>query len=134
MHKTNENRKKIYESFPKVFIILLLILFNRSIIAYGANNDWFEVSKTDTGIQYLDRNSKDNKDKGIIEVKTKYLKLDGNESKSIEERIYIMRINCLSNEFKDISVNGKKILNAKWEEPNGDKLINDVISDSCENV
>ena len=134
MHKTNENRKKIYESFPKVFIILLLILFNRSIIAYGANNDWFEVSKTDTGIQYLDRNSKDNKDNGIIEVKTKYLKLDGNESKSIEERIYIMRINCLSDEFKDISVNGKKILNAKWEEPNGDKLINDVISDSCENV
>ena len=45
-----------------------------------------------------------------------------------------MRINCLTNEFKDISVNGKKILNAKWEEPNGDKLINDVISFSCENV
>ena len=65
---------------------------------------------------------------------TKYLNFDGNASKNIEERIYIMRINCLSNEFKDISVNGKKILNAKWVEPNGDKLINDVISDSCENV
>ena len=127
-------RKNIFESFFKVFIIILLIFFNRSIIAYGANNDWLEVSKTVNGIQYLDKNSIDNKDKGIIEITTKYLNFDGNASKNIEERIYIMRINCLSNEFKDISVNGKKILNTKWEEPNGDKLINDVISDSCENV
>ena len=115
MHKISEKKKNIFESFLKVFIIILLIFFNRSIIAYGANIDWLEVSKTDTGIQYLDRNSIDNKDKGIIEITTKYLNFDGNASKNIEERIYIMRINCLSNEFKDISVNGKKILEAKWE-------------------
>ena len=134
MHKTNQKRKKIFESFLKVFIIILIILFNRSIIVYGANNDWFEVSKTDTGIQYLDRGSIDNKGKGIIELTTKYLKFDTDGFKTIEEKIYTMRINCFTNEFKDISVNGKKILNAKWEEPNGDKLINDVISDSCKNV
>ena len=45
-----------------------------------------------------------------------------------------MQINCITNKFKDISINGKKNLNAKWEAPNRDKLINDVISDSCENV
>ena len=45
-----------------------------------------------------------------------------------------MKINCLTNEFKDISVNGKKNLTAKWQVSNGDKLLDDVISDSCENV
>ena len=134
MHKISEKKKNIFESFLKVFIIILLIFFNRSIIAYGANIDWLEVSKTDTGIQYLDKNSIDNKDKGIIEITTKYLKYDAKTSNKIEEKIYIMKINCLTNEFKDISVNGKKNLTAKWEDPNGDKLLDDVISDSCENV
>ena len=40
----------------------------------------------------------------------------------------------MTNKFKDISVNGKKNLSAKWEDPNGDKLLDDVISDRCENV
>ena len=134
MHKKNQKIKTFFESFLKLFIIILFIFFSRSIIVYGANNDWFEVSKTDTGIQYLDRDSIDNKGKGIIELTTKYLKFDTDGFKTIEEKIYTMRINCFTNEFKDISVNGKKILDAKWEEPNGDKLINDVISGSCENV
>ena len=46
----------------------------------------------------------------------------------IEENIYTMRINCTSNRYKDISVNGKNILSAKWGNPNEDKLINDAIS------
>ena len=45
-----------------------------------------------------------------------------------------MKINCKNNKFKDISVNGKKNLSAKWEDPNEDKLLNDVISDRCENA
>ena len=43
-----------------------------------------------------------------------------------------MKINCMTNKFKDISVNGKKNLTTKWRDPNGDKLLDDVISDSCE--
>ena len=45
-----------------------------------------------------------------------------------------MNINCLTNKFKDISVNGKKNLTAKWEDPHGDKLLDDLISDICENA
>ena len=110
-----------------------MILFNRTTIVYGANN-WIEVSKTPVGIQYLDRDSIDIKGKGIIELTTKYLKIDSNTLQKIEENIYTMEINCLTNKFKDISVNGKKNLFAKWGDPNGDKLLDNVISDSCENV
>ena len=45
-----------------------------------------------------------------------------------------MEINCINNKYKDISVNGKINLSAKWEDPNRDKLINDLISESCQNV
>tara|TARA_Y100001968_G_C18931088_1_gene514289 strand:+ start:218 stop:526 length:309 start_codon:yes stop_codon:yes gene_type:complete len=101
---------------------------------YGANTNWVEVSKMPEGIQYLDRDSINVKRNGIIEITTKYLKIDSKAPKKIEENIYVMNINCLTRKFKDISVNGKKNFMAKWEEPNGDKLLDDVISDSCENV
>ena len=74
------------------------------------------------------------KGKGIIEITTKYSKIDPESLKEIEENIYAMKINCLTDQFKDISVNGKKISTAKWQVSNGDKLLDDVILDSCKNV
>ena len=49
------------------------------------------------------------KGKGIIELTTKYLRIFTNDSKEFEENIYTMRINYLTNKFKDISINGKII-------------------------
>ena len=134
MLKINQNIKNKFDYFLNTLAIILIILFNRTTIVYGANNNWIEVSKTPAGIQYLDRDSINIKGKEVIELTTKYLKIDTNTSEEIEENIYIMNINCSTNKFKDISVNGKKNLTAKWEDPNGDKLLDDVISDSCENV
>ncbi|WP_269605347.1 hypothetical protein [Prochlorococcus marinus] len=116
-----------------ILVLILIILFNRTNIIYAANINWIEVSKTPSGIQYLNKDSIDIKEKNIIEITTKYIKIDSSTSNEIEENIYIMKINCLTNKFKDISVNGKNNLTAKWEDPNGDKLLDDVISDSCEN-
>ena len=134
MHKTNQKIKNNFNYMLNILVLILIILFNRTNIVYAANNNWVEVSKTTAGIQYLDIDSIDIKGKGIIELTTKYLKIDSKTSKRIEENIYIMKVNCLTNKFKDISVNGKKNLTAKWEDPNGDKLLDDVITDSCENV
>ena len=117
-----------------ILVLILLILFNRTNIVYAANTNWVEASRTSAGVQYLDIDSIDIEEKGIIELTTKYIKVDSSTSKEIEENVYIMKINCLTNKFKDISVNGKKNLSAKWEDPNGDKLLDDVISDNCKNV
>ncbi len=124
----------ITKNIFNIFLVILIVLFNKANIVYGTNINWVEVSKTPAGIQYLDRDNIIIKGKGIIELTTKYLKIDTSTSKGIEENIYIMRINCLTNKFKDISVNGKKNLTAKWEDPNGDKLLDDVISNGCGNV
>ena len=42
-----------------------------------------------------------------------------------------MDINFLTNEYKDVSVNGKNNLSSKKEDPNGDKLLINVITESC---
>ena len=134
MLKINQEIKNKFNHLLNILVLILIILFNRTNIVYGSDINWFEVSRTAAGVQYLDRDSIDIEEKGIIELTTKYIKIDSITSKEIEENIYIMKINCMTNKFKDISVNGSKNLSAKWEDPNGDKLLDDVISDSCENV
>ena len=134
MLKINQEIKNKFNHLLNILVLILIILFNRTNVVYGADINWFEVSRTAAGVQYLDRDSIDIEEKGIIELTTKYIKIDSSTSKEIEENIYIMKINCMTNKFKDISVNGKKNLSAKWEDPNGDKLLDDVISNSCENV
>ncbi len=134
MLKKNQKIKNKFDFLLNILVLILLILFNRTKIVYGANTNWVEVSRTTSGVQYLDRDSIDIEEKGIIELTTRYIKIDSSNSKEIEENVYIMKINCMTNKFKDISVNGNKNLSAKWEDPNGDKLLDDVISDSCENV
>ena len=127
--RTNKEGNSLFIAF----IITLLIFYINDYPANALNDNWIEVSSTSLGRQYLDKNSLINKDRGIIEITTKYLKIDS-KNKNVEENIYIMEINCDINKYKDISINGKNILKAKWERPNGDKLINDVISFSCKNV
>ena len=134
MLKINQKIKNKFDLLLNILVLILLIFFNSTNLVYGANTNWVEVSQTPTGVQYLDRDSINIEEKGIIELTTKYIKIAPSTSKEIEENIYIMKINCMTNKFKDISVNGKKNLSAKWEDPNGDKLLDDVISDSCENV
>ena len=93
--------KNKFDYFLNTLAIILIIFFNRTTIVYGANNNWIEVSKTPEGIQYLEGDSLIAKGKGIIEIKTKYLKIDPESLKGIEENIYAMKINCLTNDFKD---------------------------------
>ena len=133
MFKINQKANKILNTFF-YSLATIVIIFYKPHIVFSAVNNWVEISRTSEGIQYIDRNSLNNKGKSIIEIITKYSKIKANTSEKIEDNIYIMRINCISNEFKDISVNGKNNLSAKWEASNKDKLIDDVISESCKNV
>jgi len=134
MLEINQKTENKLDSLFKIILIVLILFFYKVNIVSGDNNNWIEISKTSTGIQYIDNDSIQKEEKGVIEIASKYLKVDAKTSKVIEENIYIMDINCLTSKFKDISVNGKKNLTAKWEDPNGDTLINDVISNSCKNV
>ena len=134
MHKINKKIKNKCDYLMNILVVILIIFFNRTNIINAANINWIEVSKVPAGIQYIDKDSINVEGKGIIEIATKYIEIDSRDSKEIEENIYIMKINCMTNKFKDISINGKKNSSEKWEDPNGDKLLEDVISASCKNV
>tara|TARA_Y100000589_G_C26785317_1_gene479498 strand:- start:85 stop:486 length:402 start_codon:yes stop_codon:yes gene_type:complete len=133
MFKSNQKANKISNILLNLLAIIVIIL-NRPNMVFSTVNNWVEVSRTQEGIQYLDRNSFNKKGESIIEITTKYSKINAITSEKIEDNIYTMRINCISNQFKDISVNGKNNPLAKWEDPNEDKLLDDVISDSCKDV
>ena len=134
MYKINLNYKKTLEFIFSSLAIMLIIFSIKINIAYGINNNWTEVSKSIEGTQYLDSDSLISKGNGVVEVTSKYLKGSSRNSGLSEEYIYRMEINCLTNKYKDISVNGNDNLSAKWEDTNEDKLINDVITESCKNV
>ena len=133
MFKKNRTVREIFTTLLNLLAIIV-ILFTRTSTAFATPLDWIEVSRTIDGIQYLDKNSSNITSKNIIQITTKYLKIDPFTSETIEDNVYVMKINCKTNKFKDISVNGKNKLSAKWEEPKGDKLLDDVISYSCNNA
>ena len=130
----NRKNKQFSDLFLNLIVTVLIIFSINTNMVYGINKNWIEVSRTKLGRQYLDSESLINKEKGVIEISTKYLKIDTKDSGVFEENIYTMEINCITNKYKDISANGNNNLIAKWEAPNGDKLINDVITESCKNV
>ena len=134
MNKTNL-KNKIFTDLCLNLLVIILIIFSTNINTVNAsNNNWIEVSRSIGGIQYWDSDSLIKRKKGVIEISTKYLKMEHKSTVVLEENIYTMEINCLTNKYKDISVNGNNILITKWEDTNGDKLINDVITESCKNV
>jgi len=99
MLKKNQKIKNKFDFLLNILVLILLILFNRTNIVYGANTNWIEVSRTNAGVQYLDIDSIDIEEKGIIELTTKYIKIAPSTSKEIEENIYILKINCMTNKF-----------------------------------
>ena len=90
MLKINQKIKNKFDLLMNILVLILLIFFNSTNIVYGANTNWVEVSQTPTGVQYLDRDSINIEEKGIIELTTKYIKIAPSTSKEIEENIYIM--------------------------------------------
>ena len=109
MFKINQKIKNKFDYLLNILVLILIFFFNKTSIVYGANIDWVEVSRTPAGIQYIDRNSINIKGEKTIEITTKYLEIDTYTSKKLEENIYIMKINCLTNKFKDISIILKRI-------------------------
>ena len=66
MLKINPKIKNKFNYLWNILIVILILLFNRTNIVYGSNINWFEVSKTPAGIQYLNRDNIHIKGKGII--------------------------------------------------------------------
>ena len=114
--------------------VLILTLYSVNRIVNAASIDWVEVKSTTEGRQFWDRNSLSNEGNGVIEISTKYLKLEPSNLEVLEDNRYLMKIDCIEDKYEDISVNGIMNTEQKWEYSNKDTLISEVIKDSCQSI
>ena len=126
--------KIIFNFFSLCFACLILIL-NNSEFAYGIGNvDWVLLKENNDGKEWIDMGSIKSINDKEISVLTKFLQNPKNSNDKEKLSLYVMRINCTENKFKDTSINGIPQLNSKWQTSNNDELIDVVIKKGCSAV
>ena len=114
-------------------IFLILICFQIGALKVHAigNVDWFLVKENDSGKEWLDLGSLKKINENEITALTRFYENPNATKEKGETSLYLMKINCSSKKFKDISKNGIPTFNSKWELSNDDELIESVIDKSC---
>ena len=127
------------KKFLKFSILLITIIsFNllnpvQKASAVG-EVDWLLLLENDDGKEWVDLGSIKKYKNNEMSVLTKYFQNPSKEKVKGETTLYVMRINCDTREFKDISVNGIQNFKSKWKSSNHDELIDVVIDKSCSEI
>ena len=113
-------------------LALLLIFYPPRIDALS--HEWVAVQKSQFGEQLWDKNSIQNNQDGSLRVFSKFI--PKSTTNITQDILYTMDINCAQNSFRDVAVGAKDFNEVKnndleWKDPNGDKLIMDVIDQVC---
>ena len=125
----------IFKSFKSICLscfALLLIFYPLKMDALSP--DWVAVPKSQYGEQLWDKNSVQKNNDGSIRVFSKFIPKSTTDI--THDILYTMDINCVQNSFRDVAVGAKEFNEVKnndleWKDPNGDKLIMDVIDQVC---
>ncbi len=119
-----------------IFLVCIFLAFQIGSFRVDAvgNVDWFLLKENESGKEWLDLGSIKVLKNNQLTVLTRYYENPSKEKDKGESFLYVMKINCLNNEFKDISINGIPQFNSKWKPSNDDELIDNVITRSCAEV
>jgi len=114
------------------FLVLLIIFYPSRIEALS--HEWVAVPKSQDGEQLWDKNSIQKNKDGSIRVFSKFI--PKSTTGITQDILYTMDVNCSKNSFRDVAVGAKefnefKNMDLEWKDPNGDKLILDVINQVC---
>ena len=114
------------------FLVLLIIFYPSRIEALS--HEWVAVPKSQDGEQLWDKNSIQKNQDGSIRVFSKFI--PKSTTGITQDILYTMDVNCSKNSFRDVAVGAKefnefKNKDSEWKDPNGDKLILDVIDQVC---
>ncbi len=113
-------------------LALLLIFYPPRIDALS--HEWVAVQKSQFGEQLWDKNSIQKNQDGSLRVFSKFIPKSTTDI--TQDILYTMDINCAQHSFRDVAVGAKEFNEVKnndleWKDPNGDKLIMDVIDQVC---
>ena len=124
---------KKFLKFPILFITIMSLNFLNIVPIASAISevDWLLLKENDDGKEWIDMGSIKKINTNELSVLTKYFQNPSKVKVKGETNLYVMRINCDSREYKDISVNGIPKFKATWKSSNDDELIDVVIDKSC---
>ena len=126
---------RIIFNFFSLCLVFLILILNNFELAYGVGNvDWFLLKENNDGKEWIDMGSIKAINDKDISVLTKFLKNPKDSNDKEELSLYVMRINCTEQKFKDTSINGIPQFNSKWQTSNNDELIDVVIKKGCSAV
>ena len=127
--------KKIFKfSILLIFIVSFnLFILGQEVSAIGEVN-WLLLKENNDGKEWVDLGSIKKFKNNEISVLTKYFQNPNKENVKGETNLYVMRINCETMEYKDISVNGIPSFKTQWKTSNDDELIDVVIDKSCNEI
>ena len=113
-------------------VALLMMFFSPKIDALS--HEWVAVPKSQYGEQLWDKLNVQKNQDGSIRVLSKFIPRSTTDI--TQDILYTMDINCVQNSFRDVAVGAKEFNEVKnndleWKDPNGDKLIMDVIDQVC---
>ena len=115
-----------------LFLFSIIFYFNCLQPVYSLGNvNWILIKDNQLGKQWIDLGSLKRINEKEISILTRFFEKPNEIKKKGKTTLYVMKINCFNNKFKDTSINGIPNLKAKWEESNGDELIDLVINKSC---
>ena len=123
---------KIILNLLSLSLALLIGILNFADYSNALGNvDWVLLKENKDGKEWLDRGSIKPLRNGEISVLTKFFKNPTDSNDDGELSLYVMRINCDDNKFKDTSINGIPQFNSKWQASKNDELMDIVIENSC---
>ena len=127
---------KKFLKFSTLFIAIIIFNFLSLVQKATAIGevDWLLLKENIDGKEWIDLGSIKKLNNNEISVLTKYFQNPSKANVKGETNLYVMRINCDSREYKDISVNGIPSFKAKWNTSNDDELIDVVIEKSCNEI
>ena len=116
------------------FFLALLLIFNPLKTINALSTDWVSVPISQYGKQLWDKSNIYKNQDGSLRIFSKFIPKSTTEI--TQEILYTMDINCTQHSFRDVAVgtqnfNEIKNKNSEWKDPNGDKLILDVIEQVC---
>ena len=118
-----------------ILIVLILVFYCKVSSSSALSNvDWFLLKENQDGKEWLDLGSLKKFKNDEISVLTKFYENPKIKNEKGKTTLYVMRINCITNQFKDTSIDGFPTLNSNWQDSNDDELIDVVIDKACNEV
>ena len=113
-----------------LFFSLILMLVPQNPVLAGPV-EWQEVPASEAGQQWWDIGSLRRDRNGQMSVLTRFSPTAEDGEAPASGSLYVMKIDCEQNLFKDTQVNGLPRFRAQWQPSGADPLIDAVIDEVC---